>query len=62
MKTSYIRAPNQTITGLDGTRYAYRELGEKKGIPVVFFTHLSANLDNWDPRVIDGIAEKHWVI
>lgn len=62
MKTSYIRAPNQTITSLDGTRYAYRELGEKKGIPVVFFTHLSANLDNWDPRVIDGIAEKHWVI
>ncbi|CAM3163972.1 Beta-ketoadipate enol-lactone hydrolase [Leuconostoc inhae] len=34
----------------------------EKGIPVVFFTHLSANLDNWDPRVIDGIAEKHWVI
>jgi len=62
MKTSYIRAPNQMITSLDGTRYAYRELGEKKGIPVVFFTHLSANLDNWDPRVIDGIAEKHWVI
>ncbi len=42
--------------------YAYRELGEKKGIPVIFFTHLSANLDNWDPRVVDGIAEKHWVI
>ncbi|WP_202171466.1 alpha/beta fold hydrolase [Bacillus sp. USDA818B3_A] len=25
-------------------------------------THLSANLDNWDPRIIDGLAKSHWVI
>ncbi|MDF2792077.1 MAG: alpha/beta hydrolase [Neobacillus sp.] len=61
-KYSYVKQPNLSITANDGTVYAYRELGEKKGIPVVFFTHLSANLDNWDPRVMDGIAEKHWVI
>lgn len=61
-KYSYTSQPNLSITADDGTVYAYRELGEKKGIPVVFFTHLSANLDNWDPRVMDGIAEKHWVI
>ncbi|MBU3213641.1 alpha/beta hydrolase [Clostridium estertheticum] len=61
-KYSYIRQPNLSITAADGTVYAYRELGEKKGIPVIFFTHLSANLDNWDPRVVDGVAEKHWVI
>lgn len=62
IKYSYVKQPNLSITTNDGTVYAYRELGEKKGIPVVFFTHLSANLDNWDPRVMDGIAEKHWVI
>lgn len=61
-KHSYISQPNLTITADDGTVYAYRELGEKKGIPLVCFTHLSANLDNWDPCVMDGIAEKHWVI
>jgi pimeloyl-ACP methyl ester carboxylesterase len=61
-KYSYVRQPNLSVTANDGTVYAYRELGDKKGIPVVFFTHLSANLDNWDPRVMDGIAEKHWVI
>ncbi|MDT8719193.1 alpha/beta hydrolase [Clostridium sp. 19966] len=61
-KFSYINQPNLSIRAADGTVYAYRELGEKKGIPVIFFTHLSANLDNWDPRVVDGIAEKHWVI
>lgn len=61
-KYSYVKQPNLSIAANDGTVYAYRELGEKKGIPVFFFTHLSANLDNWDPRVMDGIAEKHWVI
>lgn len=61
-KYSYINQPNLSVRAADGTVYAYRELGEKKGVPVFFFTHLSANLDNWDPRVVDGIAEKHWVI
>ncbi|WP_239712554.1 alpha/beta hydrolase [Paenibacillus sp. 19GGS1-52] len=59
---SYVEAPNVSIKTANGTVYAYRELGEKMGIPVIFFTHLSANLDNWDPRVVDGIAKKHWVI
>lgn len=61
-KNSYIHQPNLTITADNGVQYAYREMGEKKGVPVVFFTHLSANLDNWDPRIVDGIAENHWVI
>jgi pimeloyl-ACP methyl ester carboxylesterase len=29
---------------------------------VVLLTHLAAVLDNWDPRVIDGIAARHHVI
>lgn len=31
-------------------------------IPVVFFVHLAANLDNWDPRIIDAIAKSRRVI
>ena len=34
----------------------------KGGIPVVFFVHLAATLDNWDPRIIDPIAQQHHVI
>ena len=45
-----------------GVTYAYRELGPKGGIPVIFFVHLAANLDNWDPRIIDPIARQHHVI
>ena len=59
--TSYAQAPARTITA-GGVSYAYRELGPKGGIPVVFFVHLAATLDNWDPRIIDPIAKDHHVI
>jgi len=59
--TSYAEAPAKTIT-TNGVRYAYRELGPKGGIPVVFFVHLAATLDNWDPRIIDPIAQHRHVI
>lgn len=59
--TSYAEAPARTITA-GGVTYAYRELGPKGGIPVVFFVHLAATLDNWDPRIIDPIAREHHVI
>ena len=59
--TSYAEAPARSITAGDVT-YAYRELGPKGGIPVILFVHLAANLDNWDPRIIDPIAREHHVI
>ncbi|MDY0910171.1 alpha/beta hydrolase [Microbacterium sp. CFBP9034] len=59
--TSYAQAPVRSIRA-GGTTYAYRELGPKGGIPVVFFVHLAATLDNWDPRIVDPIAENRHVI
>jgi pimeloyl-ACP methyl ester carboxylesterase len=59
--TSYEKAPTRTITA-GGATYAYRELGPKGGIPVVFFVHLAATLDNWDPRIVDPIAKNRHVI
>ena len=59
--TSYIRAPTRTITA-GGVTYAYRELGPKGGIPVIFFVHLAGTLDNWDPRIIDPVAKGRHVI
>ena len=59
--TSYAEAPSRTVTA-GGTTYAYRELGPEGGIPVVFFVHLAATLDNWDPRIIDPIAKTRHVI
>ena len=45
-----------------GVPFAYRELGPDSGVPVVFLHHLMAVLDDWDPRVIDGIAAHRRVI
>jgi pimeloyl-ACP methyl ester carboxylesterase len=59
--TSYQDAPTRTIAA-DGVNFAYRELGPATGVPVIFLTHLAAVLDNWDPRVVDGIAAEHPVI
>jgi pimeloyl-ACP methyl ester carboxylesterase len=59
--SSYGDAPTRTIT-VAGVDFAYRELGPNIGVPVVLLTHLAAVLDNWDPRVVDGIAATHRVI
>lgn len=45
-----------------GVEFAYRELGPAKGVPLVLLTHLAAVLDNWDPRVVDGLAAQRRVI
>jgi pimeloyl-ACP methyl ester carboxylesterase len=59
--TTWKTAPTQTINA-GGVQFAYRVLGPSTGVPAVFLTHLAAVLDNWDPRVVDGIAAKHRVI
>lgn len=53
--------PTRTID-VNGVAFAYRELGPDSGVPVIFFHHLMAVLDDWDPRVIDGIAKQRRVI
>ena len=59
---SWKNVPTQMLTA-GGVDFAYRELGkDHSGTPVVFLHHLAAVLDNWDPRIVDGIAAKHYVI
>lgn len=59
--TSYAKAPAKAIT-TGGKTFAYRELGPAEEIPVVFFVHLAATLDNWDPRIVDAISKTRHVI
>ncbi len=61
MSTTYQDTPT-TLIDVDGTIFAYRQLGPDTGVPVIFLNHLAAVLDNWDPRVVDGIAARHPVI
>lgn len=61
MSTSFENAPTQSVE-VSGTKFVFREIGNKGGIPVVLLHHLTAVLDDWDPKVVDGLAAKHHVI
>src|SRR3954447_960402 len=47
---------------VNGTKFVFREIGNKGGVPMVFLHHLTAVLDDWDPKVVDGLAAKHHVV
>lgn len=59
--TTYANAANQSIHA-GGTVFAYRDLGPRKGVPLILLNHWGAVLDNFDPRIIDGLAKEHRVI
>jgi pimeloyl-ACP methyl ester carboxylesterase len=59
--TSFKQAKTKFVD-VGGVKFAYRELGPDTGVPVIFLNHLAAEMDRWDPRVVDGIAAKHRVI
>ncbi|MEU5076844.1 alpha/beta fold hydrolase [Streptomyces asoensis] len=58
---SYKTTPNRSVS-VRGVTFAYRRLGPDDGIPLILLNHLSAVLDNWDPRVVDGLAARRQVI
>ena len=59
--TSFINAANQSIT-VNGIPFAYRDIGPTTGVPLVMFNHWGAVLDNFDPAIIDGLAQSRRVI
>lgn len=63
MVRKYIDTPNLSIKTSTGEIFAYRDLNSaSNSIPLVLFNHLSGNLDNWDPRVIDRLAQHRHII
>lgn len=58
---THVTAPTQFLEA-NGVRYAYRRFGADTGTPLVFLQHFRGGLDNWDPLVIDGLAQSRPVI
>ena len=58
---SYVQAQTRWVEA-GGNRFAYRELGPYGGLPLVLLNHWGAVLDNFDPRIVDGLASSHRVI
>lgn len=57
----YIDAPNLSIN-VGGTSFVYRDIGARSGVPLILLNHWGAVLDNFDPRIVDGLASKRRVI
>ena len=60
-RVSYKDAETHAVS-VEGEEFVYRQLGPDGGVPLLLLNHLAAVLDNWDPRVVDGLAAKHQVI
>lgn len=57
----FIHSANQWVN-VEGTAFAYRDLGPREGLPLVLLNHWGAVLDNFDPRIVDGLALTRRVI
>lgn len=61
MKVKAITAATEKLK-VGNNAFAFRKFGPEGTRPIIFLNHLAANLDNWDPKLIDLIAEKRQVI
>jgi pimeloyl-ACP methyl ester carboxylesterase len=55
-------ATTQYITASNGTRFAYRRLGAETGVPLVLHIHFRANMDFWDPLLLNTLGEDRPII
>ena len=58
---TYATVPTKFVEA-NGIKFAYRSYGKDGDIPVIYFNHLTANLDNCDPRIMDAIATHRQII
>jgi pimeloyl-ACP methyl ester carboxylesterase len=57
----YAEAATENVI-VDGIEYAYRRVGDLTDVPLICLQHFTGTLDNWDPLVIDGLAQNRQVI
>jgi pimeloyl-ACP methyl ester carboxylesterase len=43
-------------------RFAYRRFGQRGGVPLLLLNYFAANMDDWDPKVTNGLAAGREVI
>lgn len=60
--TNYHQTAVTQFVTADGTKFAYRVLGDKDGIPLVMLPPLGNSMDDWDPAITNGLAQKYNVI
>jgi hypothetical protein len=59
---TYFQAPTQIVRASTGTDFAYRRIGDRGGTPLVLGNYFAANMDDWDPLIVDRLATDRDVI
>jgi len=59
---TYFQTPTRIVRASTGTDFAYRRMGDRGGIPLVLGNYFAANMDDWDPLIVDRLAADHDVI
>jgi pimeloyl-ACP methyl ester carboxylesterase len=60
--TRYSQTPTHVVRAASGIDFAYRRVGNRGAIPLVLANYFAANLDDWDPLIVDGLAADRDVI
>jgi pimeloyl-ACP methyl ester carboxylesterase len=59
---TYSQTPTDVVRAANGIDFAYRRVGNRGDIPLVLANYFAANMDNWDPLIVDGLAADRDVI
>jgi pimeloyl-ACP methyl ester carboxylesterase len=58
----YSQTPTDVVRAAGGIDFAYRRVGNRGGIPLVLANYFAANMDDWDPLIVDGFSADRDVI
>src|SRR5271168_983311 len=59
---TYSQTPTDVVRAANGVDFAYRRVGNRGGMPLVLGNYFAANMDDWDPLIVDGLATDRDVI
>jgi pimeloyl-ACP methyl ester carboxylesterase len=59
---TYFLTPTDVVRAASGIDFAYRRVGNRGDIPLVLANYFAANMDDWDPLIVDGLAADRDVI
>jgi pimeloyl-ACP methyl ester carboxylesterase len=59
---TYSQTPTDVVRAANGIDFAYRRVGNRGGMPLVLGNYFAANMDDWDPLIVDGLATDRDVI
>ena len=58
----YTHTPTQVVRAASGIDFGYRRVGNRGGTTLLLANYFAANMDDWDPLIVDGLAADRDVI